>query len=47
MVSVQPIALQLRFLQSMSEISGENTTTFLPLPMDLLTPFIRKADENH
>ena len=41
MISEQPIALQLRFLQTMKEISGEhNTTTFLPLPMDLFTPFL-------
>lgn len=47
MISDQPIALQLRFLQTMKEISGEsNTTTFLPIPMDLLTPFIKKAGAN-
>jgi len=42
MISAQPIALQLRFLQTMKEISGENnTTTFLPLPMELFTPFMK------
>jgi len=46
MISAQPIALQLRFLQTMSEIAGENnTTTFLPLPMDLFTPFLKRAAE--
>jgi len=46
MISVQPIALQLRFLQTMKEISGENnTTTFLPLPMELFSPFIKHAIE--
>lgn len=46
MISAQPIALQLRFLQTMREISGEhNTTTFLPIPMDLFTPFMKKAGE--
>lgn len=45
MIASQPIALQLRFLQTMREISSEhNTTTFLPLPMDLFTPFIRKNE---
>jgi regulator of protease activity HflC (stomatin/prohibitin superfamily) len=40
MISAQPIALQLRFLQTMREISSEhNTTTFLPIPMDLFAPF--------
>jgi regulator of protease activity HflC (stomatin/prohibitin superfamily) len=40
MIAEQPIALQLRFLQTMREISSEhNTTTFLPIPMDLFAPF--------
>jgi regulator of protease activity HflC (stomatin/prohibitin superfamily) len=39
-----PEALQLRYLQTMREISSEsNSTTFFPLPIDLLTPFIRNA----
>lgn len=43
MISKEPIALQLRFLQTMREISSEhNTTTFLPIPMDLFAPFIKK-----
>jgi regulator of protease activity HflC (stomatin/prohibitin superfamily) len=43
MIDAQPIALQLRFLQTMKEISSEhNTTTFLPLPIDLFTPFIKR-----
>src|SRR5690348_12298165 len=42
MISKEPIALQLRFLQTMREISSEhNTTTFLPVPVDLFTPFIK------
>jgi regulator of protease activity HflC (stomatin/prohibitin superfamily) len=46
MISKQPIALQLRFLQTMREISSEhNTTTFLPVPIDLFTPFIKKGGE--
>ena len=44
MISVQPIALQLRYLQTMREISSEhNTTTFLPIPIDLLSAFSRGA----
>ena len=44
MIAAEPIALQLRFLQTMREISGEhNTTTFLPIPMDLFTPFMKKV----
>ena len=46
MISEQPIALQLRFLQTMKEISSEhNTTTFLPVPIDLFAPFIKNAED--
>jgi regulator of protease activity HflC (stomatin/prohibitin superfamily) len=42
MISQEPIALQLRFLQTMREISSEhNTTTFLPVPIDLFSPFTK------
>src|SRR3984957_3287159 len=45
MISEQPIALQLRFLQTLKEISSEhNTTTFLPVPIDLFAPYIKKAE---
>ena len=38
----KPIALQLRYLQTMREISNEHsTTTFLPVPIDLFTPFLK------
>ena len=41
-MSREPMALQLRFLQTMREISSEhNTTTFLPVPIDL---FIKKSE---
>ena len=44
MMSKEPIALQLRFLQTMREISSEhNTTTFLPVPIDLFTPLLKGA----
>jgi regulator of protease activity HflC (stomatin/prohibitin superfamily) len=46
MISAQPIALQLRFLQTMREISSEhNTTTFLPVPIDLFAPFIKASEK--
>lgn len=42
MISREPIALQLRYLQTMREISSEqNTTTFLPLPLEIFGPFLR------
>jgi len=43
MINTEPIALQLRFLQTMREIASEHsTTTFLPIPIDLFTPFMKK-----
>jgi regulator of protease activity HflC (stomatin/prohibitin superfamily) len=45
-MSKEPMALQLRFLQSLVEISSEkNSTTIFPVPIDLLTPFLNKADK--
>jgi len=42
-MEVSPVTLQLRYLQTVREISGErNTTTYFPLPIDLLKPFIDK-----
>jgi regulator of protease activity HflC (stomatin/prohibitin superfamily) len=39
-----PVAVQLRYLQTMREIASErNTTTFFPLPMDLLGPIFQAA----
>jgi regulator of protease activity HflC (stomatin/prohibitin superfamily) len=44
-MSANPIALQLRFLQTMLEISSERSTTMiLPLPLELLRPFINKGE---
>jgi regulator of protease activity HflC (stomatin/prohibitin superfamily) len=41
-MSAQPIALQLRFLQTLVQIGTENnTTTIFPIPIDLLKPFLK------
>src|SRR5438128_3517265 len=46
MIAHQPIALQLRFLQTISEMASEhNTTTIVPLPIELFTPFLKKAGD--
>jgi regulator of protease activity HflC (stomatin/prohibitin superfamily) len=46
MISAQPIALQLRFLQTMREISNEhNTTTFFPIPIDLFAAYLSKSEK--
>ena len=43
MIAGEPIALQLRYLQTMREMASEhNTTTFLPLPIDLFSAFLKK-----
>ena len=43
MIAKEPIALQLRYLQTMREMASEhNTTTFLPLPIDLFSVFLKK-----
>ena len=37
-----PIAVQLRYLQTMREVASErNTTTFFPLPLDLFASLLR------
>jgi regulator of protease activity HflC (stomatin/prohibitin superfamily) len=41
-ISDHPMALQLRFLQTLSDVASEhNSTTIFPVPIDLFTPFIR------
>ena len=42
-IGTHPMALQLRFLQSLVEVASEkNSTTIFPVPIDLLTPFLKK-----
>ncbi|MBI5475205.1 MAG: slipin family protein [Ignavibacteriales bacterium] len=42
-ISNNPIALQLRFLQTLTEVAADkNSTIIFPLPMDLLEPFLKK-----
>ena len=43
-ISKHPEALQLRYLQTLREISSEsNSTTLFPIPIDLITPFVKKG----
>jgi regulator of protease activity HflC (stomatin/prohibitin superfamily) len=45
-IGKEPMALQLRFLQSLVEVASEkNSTTIFPVPIDLLTPFLKKSDQ--
>jgi regulator of protease activity HflC (stomatin/prohibitin superfamily) len=42
----EPTTLQLRYLQTLVEIASEkNSTIIFPLPIDLLTAFMRKPEE--
>jgi len=41
-----PVALQLRYLQTLREIASENNSvTVFPIPVDLITPFLRSLTE--
>jgi regulator of protease activity HflC (stomatin/prohibitin superfamily) len=43
MMSAHPMALQMRYLQTMVEVGSEkNTTIFFPLPIDILSSFMNK-----
>jgi regulator of protease activity HflC (stomatin/prohibitin superfamily) len=44
-MSENPITIQLRFLQTMLEISSERSSTLiLPLPLDLIRPFLERPE---
>ncbi|OGW49574.1 MAG: hypothetical protein A2Z50_08035 [Nitrospirae bacterium RBG_19FT_COMBO_42_15] len=44
LMSQNPIAIQLRYLQTLTEIATEkNSTILFPLPMDLIKPFLEGA----
>jgi len=44
-ISRHPMALQLRFLQTLTEVATEHhSTTIFPLPIDLLRPFVAKDE---
>jgi len=43
-LSEHPIALRLRYLQTLGEIASENSsTTLFPVPVDLLSPFLAEG----
>ncbi len=43
-ISKHPIALQLRFLQTLADVATEkNSTIIFPVPIDLLTPFMEQS----
>src|SRR3989339_556355 len=45
-IETHPIALQLRYLQTLSDIATEkNSTTIFPIPIDLISPFLKLMDK--
>lgn len=45
LLSQNPVSLQLRYLQTLTEVAAEkNSTTIFPLPIDLIKPFMKLAD---
>ncbi len=42
-ISSQPVALQLRYLQTLVEIAGERTSTIIPLPVDILASLTKRS----
>jgi regulator of protease activity HflC (stomatin/prohibitin superfamily) len=45
-MSKNPATLQLRYLQTLTEIAAEkNSTTIFPLPIDMITPFLKAAQK--
>jgi len=44
-IQEHPVALQLRYLQTLSEVAAENnSTTIFPIPIDLFKPFVKMAE---
>lgn len=45
-LSQVPIAIQLRYLQTATEIAAEkNSTLVFPIPIELFKPFVKKEEE--
>ena len=46
-IEKHPIALQLRYLQTLLELGGSQSTTIVfPAPIDLIKPFLERADRS-
>lgn len=44
-IEAHPVALQLRYLQTLREVASENnSTTLFPIPIDLFKPFMKLAE---
>ena len=46
MLAQEPQAIQLRYLETLTVIGADkNTTIIFPLPLDVLKPFLARAEE--
>jgi regulator of protease activity HflC (stomatin/prohibitin superfamily) len=46
-IEPHPMALQLRYLQTLGLVAKDNpSTTIFPIPVDMLTPFLKKEQED-
>ena len=46
-IAEHPMALQLRFLQTLTEVAAENNSTLIfPVPIDLFEPFLKKYKQD-
>ncbi len=46
-IGTEPIALQLRYLQTLTEVASEkNSTTIFPIPIDLISLFMKKLKKD-
>ncbi|QXD14507.1 slipin family protein [Rhodocaloribacter litoris] len=46
-IEAHPMAMQMRFLQTLVEVGAENNTTVVfPVPLDLIVPFFRQRPED-
>ena len=44
LIAAEPVSLQLRYLQTLTEIAADkNSTILFPIPVDFLTPFLKKS----
>jgi regulator of protease activity HflC (stomatin/prohibitin superfamily) len=47
LLSANPAAMELRYLQTLSEVGkGEGSTVLLPLPLDVIGSIVRGAGDN-
>jgi len=45
-ISSEPAALQLRYLQTLTEIASEKaSTTIFPIPIDIIKPFLKTRED--